>query len=50
VRILNMVGKTIQIIEAGNAQKTIIDITALSAGIYQVQMQNGAVRKFVVSK
>jgi large repetitive protein len=50
VRILNMVGKTIQIIEVGAARKTTIDIAALSAGVYQVQMSNGAVRKFVVGK
>jgi hypothetical protein len=50
VRILNMVGKTIQIIEVGAARKTTIDIATLSAGVYQVQMSNGAVRKFVVGK
>jgi uncharacterized repeat protein (TIGR01451 family) len=50
VKIMSMVGQTILVVEAGNAHKAIINIKGLSNGVYQVQMQNGAVRKFVVAR
>jgi GEVED domain/Secretion system C-terminal sorting domain/SprB repeat len=50
IRILNMIGKTILTVRAGESKSAKINIQSLSNGIYQVQFQNGGTRTFIIKK
>ncbi len=50
ISISNVVGKAILTLDAGASKETIIDVHSLSSGIYQLKLQNGAVRKFVITR